>query len=178
MAEIRSTLDIIMEKTKNMTMSDEEKTEFQKQNLSGKFKGYAQKYLDGIIGIKEIKSEIDSEKSKTPIDIESILKNELVTRLDPESDNTKVFELMREFLNININLLEEAIGKFYENIIEEKMKKMETLRQVFSKKQISGPAVVPNIEKDASWQSFYKESIVKCKQQLSIIADKGTIDAR
>jgi len=178
MAEIRSTLDIIMEKTRNMTMSDEEKAELRRQTLSGKIRGWVQKYLDDIIDLREIKSEIDSEKSKTSIKIEKLIQNELVERLDPDSDNTKIFQLFKELLHMNIDPLEETIGKFHENMIEEKIKKMETLRKALSKRQISGPAVVPNIDQDASWQSFYKESIGKCKQLLTIIADMETIDAR
>jgi hypothetical protein len=178
MAEIRSTLDIIMERTKNLTLSDEEKAEIQKQNLSGKTKGWVQKYLDSIISIKEIKSEIDSEKSKVPSDVEKILKNELIGRLDPEGDNEKIYRLLQEIFNIDIDLLEQVIGKFHEDVIKEKAKKIEALRQALAQIHISGSAVVPNVDNDASWLNFYEESVMACKKQLSIIADRETIDAQ
>jgi len=178
MADIRSTLDIIMERTKNMTMSDEERAEFQRQTLTGKIKGWVQKYLDGVIGVKEIKSEIDSESSKALSEIEKILKNELVGRLDPDSDNEKIFQLLKEVLHMNIDPLEQVIGKFYEDVIIEKARKIRSLRQALEERHISGSAVVPNVDQDASWQTLYEKSIGECKKQLSIIADRETIDAR
>jgi len=78
MAEIRSTLDIIMEKTKNMTMSDKEKAEFKRQTLSGRIKGWVQKHLDNIISLKEITSQISSEREKNPAMLEELLKKELI----------------------------------------------------------------------------------------------------
>jgi hypothetical protein len=41
MAEIKSTLDIIMERTKNLTMTDEEKASFRRKEAEGKVRdGY------------------------------------------------------------------------------------------------------------------------------------------
>ena len=60
MGEIKSTLDIIMEKTKGMTMSDEEKRELKKKELSDRLKGLIQKFLDGILTYEDLKGEISA----------------------------------------------------------------------------------------------------------------------
>ena len=58
MGEIRSTLDIIMEKTKGLSMSEEEKKAFKKQETAGKIRGLIQKYLDGTVAMDKLKVEI------------------------------------------------------------------------------------------------------------------------
>ena len=40
MAEIKSTMDLIMERTKNLTMTDEEKKKLQLDELRGKVRGW------------------------------------------------------------------------------------------------------------------------------------------
>jgi len=178
MAEIRSTLDIIMERTKNMTMSDEEKAEFKKQALSGKIRGLAQKYLDGIINLKEITSEIASEKSKSPSEVVELLKKELMDRIDPDDDNEKIFHLLNDLLDMDTEPLEQVIGKFHEDVIKAKAEKIEALRRILREKQITGSAVIPGVDNDASWKAFYESSKADCKKQLSITADRETIGAR
>lgn len=168
MGEIRSTLDIIMEKTKNMTMSDEEKAEFQRQALSGKIRGWVQKYLDGIINLKEIKSEFAAEKGKTAAEAAELLNKELLDRIDPESDNEKIFQLLTELLNMDAEPFEQVIGKFHEDIIKAKAARIEALRKILAEKKITGSAVIPDVGRDASWKAFYEASIAACKKQLSI----------
>ena len=52
MGEIKSTLDIIMEKTKGLTMSEEERTSFKEKELTGKVKGLVQKYINGFLRLE------------------------------------------------------------------------------------------------------------------------------
>ena len=58
MGEIKSTLDIIMEKTKGLTMSEEEKEAFQKKETEGKVRGFLQRYLDCVIDLERLKAEL------------------------------------------------------------------------------------------------------------------------
>ena len=47
MAEVKSTMDLIMEKTKHLTMSEEEKEGFRRKELSGKIRGLVHKSMEG-----------------------------------------------------------------------------------------------------------------------------------
>ena len=58
MGEIKSTLDIIMEKTKGLTMTEEEKTEYRQQELTGKVRGLIQKFLEGVLKLEKFKVEV------------------------------------------------------------------------------------------------------------------------
>ena len=77
MAEIKSTLDIIMERTKNLTMTDEEKASFRRKEAEGKVKGWIQKYQDGAIGLDKLKSDFKKEQAEYPEALH-ILKSQLL----------------------------------------------------------------------------------------------------
>ncbi len=175
MDEIRSTLDIIMEKTKDLTMSDEEKEEFRKKELTGKVKGLVQKFLDDFINFKVIRSGIESEREKDPLQANELLKEELIERLEPDGNNDKIFQLLEELLDIDTSPLNQSIAEFQKRVTKEKDIKTEGLRKKLAERAISGTAVVPNLAIDATWNSFYEETKRSCKEQLGVIAGSQTI---
>ena len=174
MGEIRSTMDIIMEKTKNMTMSEEEKAEFNRKALQVKVKGLVQKFLDDLIPLPSIRLEMESEKKKHPAQAEELLKGELMERLEPESNNEKVFQLLEEILGIDTNPFKRVMTEFQEKVTKERALKVEGLRKKLAEREISGPAVVPNPDLDENWSQFYKESKGACKEQLAIMPGSQT----
>jgi hypothetical protein len=178
MGEIRSTLDIIMEKTKDLTMSDAEKEEFRRKTLSGKLKGLVQKFIDSQMSVHSMRSEIESEREKNHALVDELLKAELIERFEPDGDNDKVFELLEDLLGMDTGLLEVPIGEFKEKVNQEKIAVMDGLRQKLAEREISGPAVVPNLTHDETWSSFYEESKGACMEQLAVIVDNQTIASR
>ena len=98
MGEIKSTLDLIMEKTKNLSMSPEEKEEVRGQEWLKKARGWIQKFQDDLVDLSKVKSELLEREQ--PAGWEKLLKKELIDGLDPAEENQKRFELMNELLNI------------------------------------------------------------------------------
>jgi hypothetical protein len=178
MGEIRSTLDIIMEKTKDLTMSDTEKEEFRRKTLSGKLKGLVQKFIDSQISVHSLRSEIEPEREKSHALVDELLKGELTARLEPDGDNDKVFELLEDLLGMDTSMLELPIGEFTEKVNKQKIAIMDDMRKKLAEGEISGPAVVPNLTHDETWSTFYEESKGACKEQLSVIVDNQTIGPR
>ncbi|MCX5842099.1 MAG: hypothetical protein NTY16_11755, partial [Deltaproteobacteria bacterium] len=83
MAEIKSTLELIMERTKNLTMTEEEKENLQKKERAGKINGLVQKYLDRIISVKTLKSEIELEEKAFP-EFRQMTETALLDHLQPD----------------------------------------------------------------------------------------------
>ena len=54
MGEIKSTLDLVLEKTKNLTLSSEEKEEQNQKEIENRIKGMVQKYQDGLYSKSEL----------------------------------------------------------------------------------------------------------------------------
>ncbi|NQT55992.1 MAG: hypothetical protein HQ551_07155, partial [Desulfobacteraceae bacterium] len=78
MGEIRSTMDIIMEKTKGLTMTEKEKAEFQQRELTGKIKGLIQKFFDGSINLDRLKIEAVALREEQQEMFDQIIKEEAI----------------------------------------------------------------------------------------------------
>jgi hypothetical protein len=61
MAEIKSTLDLVMERTKHLTLSAEEKLEMQLQDFVKKVPGYMERLLGGALTPEELLNEIKTQ---------------------------------------------------------------------------------------------------------------------
>ena len=57
MAEIKSTLDLVMEKTKNLSLSSEEKQTQRNKEIEGRIRGLLQKYQDQLITLDQFTSD-------------------------------------------------------------------------------------------------------------------------
>ena len=152
MAEIKSTLDIIMEKTKNLTMTEKEKEELRRKEISGKIKGWVQKYLDDLVNLETLEAKLKKETG-----LQEILKRELQGRLEPDGDNAKIFQLIKGLLGIKKDLFVKIINKFQEDADSERSKRLEYMKKQLIKRRIFGSAVIPNLGHDTEWNTYYQK---------------------
>ena len=96
MGEIRSTLDIIMEKSKDLTMSDEEKKAFKEQEMAGKIRGLIQKYLDGSLDMDKLNVEIAALAEKDEEMVKRLIREESVSRIEIEGNNEPLLRVLGE----------------------------------------------------------------------------------
>jgi hypothetical protein len=157
MGEIKSTLDIIMERTKNLTMNEEEKEGLRRTELAERVKGWVQRYSDNRITEKTLKSELKEEgKDNYPM-LQELLKVELVESLKLDDDNVKIFGLMKNLLNIKDAPYVKIIKDFQMIAAIEKSKRLEAIKKVLTKKGVRGSAVIPNLDHDTEWNAYYQK---------------------
>ncbi len=151
MGEIKSTLDIIMEKTKGLTMTEEERSAYQKEEVSGKVRGFLQKYLDGLIGLEKLESQILALGK----DKESLAKETLTQAclelVDFEEDNSQLLSALEKIGGIDTAPVKGIIDEFVEQLKQVRDDKGGGLSEHLKKKSISGSAVIPNIKADRKW---------------------------
>ncbi len=150
MAEIKSTLDLIMERTKHLTMTDEEKKALHSQQLKGKVKGWVQKYVDGTLDIGHLQENVEQESVKEP-ELTSDLFQELIERIDPDAENGKILQLIENILHFDTVPLRESIDRFRRELEEKADEKTARAKRSLKQRKISGNAVVPNLKGDAEW---------------------------
>jgi len=111
MAEIRSTIDLIMERTKNLTMTSEEKKELRNRELAEKAKGWVVRYLDGVLALETLQEEMkkEDEDAKT---LKKILATAISEMLDPEQDQERLFRLLTEVLHVEEPALTGALADY------------------------------------------------------------------
>ena len=163
MGEIKSTLDIIMEKTKGLTLSAEEKEALKREEGAKKIRVWVGRFLDDKATLEDVRRELtEFLKDKTA---GGLLRAELVAYLHPEGDNGKVFRMMKELLNLRTEPLEKKIDSYLKELISMRVASLKDLEAKLAGSGISGSAVLPNVAGDPEWESFYKKSLEEFREQ-------------
>lgn len=164
MAEIKSTLDLIMEKTKGLTLSPKEKEEIRREEWLKKAKGWVQKFLDGWVDMAKVKEELFSKEA--PAGWKKYLQPEIIGALEPEGDNEKRLELITGLLEMPGEPFLKILKVCNQKVEREKIRLTDQLINQLSEQGISGSAVVPNLDRDSSWIQFLALEKTSCKEKM------------
>jgi hypothetical protein len=168
MAEIKSTLDIIMEKTKDLTMSDEEKKEFQKKETEGKMRGFLQKFLDGLIDINHLKMEVANLGEKQQPIVRETLIHECLGRIELEADNRPLLDVLENVAELETGSIRKVLSKYSQDLKEARRKREKILRTRLEETGILGTAVIPNIQADKEWIQYVAELKKRVREEMTL----------
>jgi len=157
MEEIKSTLDIILEKTRGLTMMDQEKKTFQKKESEGKARGLLQKFLDGLIDLKELGREIEGLDEPRQILMREALRRQGLGRVNPEGDNTRVFDLLEAAVGLETAPIRKLLSEFREEFERMRNDREKKLLETLAERGISGSAIIPNVDADPVWIAYVAE---------------------
>jgi hypothetical protein len=172
MGEIRSTLDIIMEKTKGLTMSEKEKKAFKEQEMEGKVRGVIQKFLDEIFNMDQLKAEVAGLVEKGGDMVKRLIREESVSRIKLEGDNEALLRVLEEFTGSDVESLRQVLKEFHRRLEREKEAREKELRKELEKQGISGSAVLPNIYADPEWSRYVSEIKEEFQERLTSYRQK------
>lgn len=147
MAEIKSTIDLIMERTKNLSLSEEEKTAIRRREAEGKARGWIQRYRDGMATLRDLKKEYAEEKKAFP-ESERIFRSALLEHVEPGGENGAVFEIMEKILKMKTEPVRELAEAYREELSRVVRECLEAEREALRRKGVSGAAVIPNPNRD------------------------------
>ena len=168
MGEIRSTLDIIMEKTKGLTMSEKEKKAFKEQEMAAKVKGLIQKFLDGILDMDQLKGEVAGLDEKGGDMVKRLIREESLPRIELGGNNEPLLRVLEEVTGSDVDSLRKVLGEFQQRFEQKKDTREKELRKELEKQGISGSAVLPNINADAEWSRYLAEMRNKFQERLTM----------
>jgi hypothetical protein len=175
MAEIKSTLDLVLEKTKNLTLSSEEKAAQRRKEIENRIKGLLQKYQDGLLSKSELTADYKVLKKDLNMSKDDAFFNEMIGRLEPTQDNRPLLELMPECCGIDPTAIEEIIENFRSTYLAaEKARKAGVKEDLAQKYNISGSAVLPNLDADEQWLREARQLRAGFEDQLNRF--KGEVD--
>ncbi len=168
MGEIRSTLDIIMEKTEGLTMTAEERKAIQRNEIGGKIRGLFQRYLDGALDLEKVLSEIMAmEGEGKGMALESL--KEECRHLDPDGDASPYLKTLEMVLKVNTGPVRRVLSAYHEEMDQRKRsweaRALERLRSM----DISGSALVPNLRADPAWLDVVSEEKMAFLKKLSSV---------
>jgi hypothetical protein len=162
MAKIKSTLDLVMERTKNISITQEEKDALHKKEWTEKTMSWVRKVLDRKMTLAELKSSLTKGAATYP-DIRGILKQELVAHIEPDEDNTVVFDALQEVLKADVQPYENLISDFQNRLAISYAENLDRAKSALKMQGISGTSVVPNLAGDEIWAAAYQ----KLKSELT-----------
>jgi hypothetical protein len=174
MAEIKSTLDLVLEKTKHLSQSSEEKQAQVQKDIENRINGMLQKYLDGLFSLEQLQRDYKVLKAEFNLPENTILAGEVINRLDPGLNNLALFDVLEHVCHLDYSGIADVIKDFQAGYHTAAQSRMATLKESLAQKHlISGSAVVPNLEADEKWHleaqaitSAVEQEINKEKERL------------
>jgi hypothetical protein len=153
--EIKSTLDIVMEKTKHLTLSEQEKQDQKKKEARQNLSGLLQKYQDTLIDFESLKDKLDElQKSSSFIDTHIVIR-EVLDRIDLDQDNTSLINILDTIGHGDTGRLKTVLSDYRDTVGREGDKRSDQAKEkLASGYRISGTAVLPNIAGDDKWQAY------------------------
>lgn len=172
MTEIKSTLDLIMEKTKHMSLNEEERRKIKQEELEERIKVATFRFIKDGRGDHELL--VDELKRVVPEDRQEAKKislSVLVKNISPSEEDSHI---LRGIADIMDSMSEEKVQAVIEPLRREFKSKEEDLRKEAMLKSydeldhlgIRGSAIVPRIEGSRFWQEGYTKLIDSFRKVL------------
>ncbi len=152
MGEIRSTLDIIMEKTRGLTLSEEERDAIKRREVEGRVKGLLQKYLDGAVSLEQVMRQFQALGDKERLSAKEVMWQEIVERLDPQAEQEALMALLDRLFDLPRERLAATLEAARQRLADIRSEKVQALQARLLARGISGSAVVPNLRVDPAWE--------------------------
>jgi len=180
MAEIKSTLELAMERTKKFAISGEEREEIKRQEIRQKATSLFHRHRDGHLSLNEILKEIERMEEKTGTLVKEFLLSEWIDALSLDDDDERTLNGIESLKQRSIGEVKNKFDHLVVQYQSEKEKLKEKMRIQFTeglkKDGIYGSAVEPNVEGGELWRKergkldeFYGEKLKEIKDQLRVL---------
>ena len=177
MAEIKSSIELAMEKTKNLVMDEEERKLSALRDTENKIRATLRRYLEGMIERDDVEKEMEEIKGDEGLK-RSLLLDLLIEEFDIGSDNTRLLELfyivnggLQESLKKELATLK---NKFKEEMEKRGMIIRERIAGRLREMGITGDGVEPNIEEWDEWKEGQEEAGAVFKKRIAEWKNKLT----
>ncbi len=174
MAEIKSAIELAMERTKGLHLSREEKGKLKEEEIQAKARALVNRYLEIDFHLREIERELGKQEPPQREQVESLFVRYLCEAIDLTRDNDLIFEGMEFFRKGNETSLQEMKAlirdfrerkaKAYEEAEKDLVAKLERVG-------VSGSAVQPKTEGSPEWEEALAKFKPKFEKDLAALKD-------
>jgi hypothetical protein len=152
LSEIKSTLDIVLEKTKHLTLSEDEKQAQTKKEARQNLAGLLQKYQDKVLDIYQLKDNLNELKEFYDFIDTHALASEILKRIELDNDNTSFMVILDDICQADSNGLKAVLSEYQKTIRIRRDQRSDQIIEKLSRDYlISGSAVLPNLAVDDEW---------------------------
>lgn len=175
MGEIKSSLELAMERTKKFTISEKEKEGIKQKEVLQKATSLFHRYREGHLPLNGILKEIEKMEKKTAITVKELLFSQWIDALSLDDDD-RILKGIESLKEKNIDKVKEEFRTLLSQYQDEKEKVKEELRvrftEVLKKDSIYGDAVVPKLEGSKLWGNENEKLIQSYKIKLEEIKEQ------
>ena len=156
MGEIKSTLELALERTRKLAVTQEEKEEIKRQELLKKATGLSRRYVEGHAPLHEILREIDRMTDPEKGKVRQILLSQWMEALSLENDDERLFDGIESLRETKVS----EVRKKFQLLVSEYQAERKEIEQDIERRAteelktegISGTAVVPRLEDHPAWR--------------------------
>jgi hypothetical protein len=154
MAEIKSTLELVMERTRHLKQSEEEKREQAVSEFKKSLNGLIQRFLDGELTPERFRQDLQLAQETCHVTDSATILDEFFKRLDLDGDHTSTLILLKEGFGIDPTGITGVFDEYRQAVNRVALDRTDEIRKELAEKQgVSGTAVVPNLAADLEWES-------------------------
>lgn len=156
MGEIKSAIELAMERTKGLVMDDREKREAAARELGSRIGGLLRRYLEEMIYWDDFQKEYEKLEGER-IQKNKLLMDATLTELGSSDNNDKAFDIL-SFVGGDVNErfkkeIEDLRAEFHDRITAEVEGVKGNVMARLEKMGISGGAVEPNVTEWDEWRT-------------------------
>jgi hypothetical protein len=179
-AEIKSTLELAMERTKKFAISEKEKEEIKQKEVFQKATSLFHRYREGHLPLNDILKEIEKMEQKTAATVKELLLSQWIDAISLDDDDERIFKGIESLKGRSIEEVKQRFHQLLSKHQDEKERVKQKLRVEFTealrKEGIYGSAVEPKLEGSELWKKekekldhSYKIKLEEIKQQLRVL---------
>jgi hypothetical protein len=154
-AEIKSAIELAMEKTKGLHLSREEKEKLQVEELHSKARSLVNRFLEVDFHLREVEKELSKCNPQQREELEKLIVQYLTAGIELDRDNDLIFQGIESFQEKTKSIIKK-IRELIEGYQKRKQKEYhKTERDLLTKLErqgISGSAVQVKIEGSREWE--------------------------
>lgn len=173
MSEIKSTIDLIMERTRGMALSEEERETIRRQDLRKRAGGLKLRLTEEPQRAEEILSSMNCESDADRGLLETYLWELMMDEIPTDGKIFKYLDLMEKLPGAQgrahaFHRLREALKDIMKHQVVDKKKVVTREKKKLAALGISGSAVVPKIPKDRVPSEEFLPKIEQFRRELSL----------
>ncbi len=175
MAEIKSAIEIAMERTRGLRLSAEEKDKLKEEEFESRAHTLVNRFLGVDLHFREVAKELEKYSSAQRARLEKIMIQDLAAALSLERDNEPVFQgieiLAPEKKGVAAEV-KELIGRYRREKEEALRKTADLLRVRWESLGVSGSAVVPKAAESPEFAEAQKVFRPAYEARLQALKDQ------
>lgn len=157
MAEIKSTLDLVMARTRHLTLSEKEKAQNRREELGRKIQGVVQKTMDQRLTPVQFQRERTHLQGEYPEAGDDLFIATIQANLDLRQDPQILLGLLEGAFGIDTAPLAAVFASHDKEVIQARRERTAQLKKEWRVNHgLHGSALVPRLESDPQWINTFQ----------------------